>query len=37
MGRANIDPSAVFHFDPALENAPAGKDERVPAIVVDDG
>jgi hypothetical protein len=37
MCRANVDPPAVFHFDPALENSPTGKDERVRAIVVDDG
>lgn len=37
MGRANVDPPAVFHFDPAAEDASAGEDERVRAGVVDDG
>ena len=37
MGRANFDPLAVFRLDPAAEDAPAREDERVRAVVVDDG
>jgi hypothetical protein len=37
MCRANLNPLAVFRLDPAAEDASAGEDERMRAVVVDDG
>jgi hypothetical protein len=37
MGRANFDPPAVFGLNPSAKDAPAGEDERVRSLVVDDG
>lgn len=37
MGGVNVKPLPGFHLHPPLQNTPAGEDERVRAIIVDNG